>query len=82
MNKNSSFLPWYGNNNLRNAVNLCLDAIKESGLSAAEAISIPECLKMAIQRSNSLALSQSDFNPVHIEVEIKDGGIDLIIPAQ
>ena len=73
-----SLLPWYTNEQIRNAVNLCLDAIESSGISATDALEIPASLESAIKRSNDFSLSNSKFKPTHIDVEIADGTISLV----
>lgn len=78
MDLSRSLLPWYANEQIRNAVNLCLDAIETSGISATEALSIPEFLRFAIQKSNDFTLEHSKFKPMHVNVEIKDGSISLL----
>jgi hypothetical protein len=69
-----SVLPWYGNKEMLTAVNQCVDAIEQAGLSAEQAIDVPNCLAEAIQRSNQVALSNAKFKAMHFRVEIKDGG--------
>lgn len=74
-----SLLPWYGDNKMVAAVNRCMDAIERTGLSAGQAENVPKCLAEAIQKSNQLALSNTQFRAAHFRVEIKDGGYEVTV---
>lgn len=69
---------WYVNEDLRNAVNLCMKALEESGVSADEAEMIPDCLAVAIRCSNRISMKQSKFKSTQIGVEFSNGGYDVV----
>ena len=52
---------WYKQDDLCKAVNLCLKAIEESGISAERAALIPDCLAQAIDCGNDMILSGTRF---------------------
>lgn len=60
---------WYKEERIANAVDLCMKAIADAGISGDEAVIIPKCLEMAIERSNSYALDGAAFQPKLINWE-------------
>lgn len=68
---------WYANEKMVDAVNLCMDAIKKSGISAKEAQQLPQYLDKAIRCSNEIFLQNSGFTPASITVEARNGGYDV-----
>lgn len=60
---------WYKEERLAKAVDLCMKAIADAGISGDEAVIIPKCLEMAIERSNSYALDGAVFQPKLINWE-------------
>lgn len=69
MDKTYSLSLWYTQDDLVNAVNLCMEALERSGISAERAKLIPECLKRAIECSNDIAMGKTAFSSTPISVE-------------
>lgn len=69
MNKAYSTSPWYAQEDLIKAVNMCIDALEQSGISAERAKLIPECLTKAIECSNHIAMENTAFVAAPISVE-------------
>lgn len=66
---------WYKQDDLCEAVNLCLKAIEESGISAERAALIPDCLAQAIDCGNDMILSGTRFRSYQISAQSTgDGG--------
>lgn len=69
---------WYKQDDLCEAVNLCLKAIEESGISAERAVLIPDCLAQAIDCGNDMILSSTNFKSYHISTQpTGDGGFKV-----
>lgn len=79
MDSTYSVLPWYGDKEILAAVNRCMDAIEQAGLSAGQAKAVPDCLAEAIHRSNQVALSNAKFKAAHFRVAIKDEAYEVTL---
>lgn len=82
MNVMGSLRDWYLQKDLRDAVNLCMKALEESGISAERADLVPQCLSVAIQCSNAAALANSKFKAEPITVNKDDVFPDVTSPFQ
>lgn len=82
MNVMESLRDWYLQKDLRDAVNLCMKALEESGISAERADLVPQCLSVAIQCSNAVALASSKFKAETITVNEDDMFPDVTSPFQ
>lgn len=60
---------WYSNEKLVSAVNLCMQAIEKSGISAEEAALVPKFLERSIECSNDALLASSTFKCTPIVTE-------------
>ena len=68
---------WFTNKKLLDTVNLCMDTIREAGLTASEAESVPACLAQVIEASNQISMQNSVFAPTKLEVKSVNGGFDI-----
>lgn len=82
MNVMASLRDWYLQRDLRDAVNLCMKALEESGISAERADLVPQCLSVAIQCSNAASLASSRFKAETITVNEEDMFSDVTSPLQ
>lgn len=71
---------WYFDEKMVKAVNSCMEAIEASGLSAENAVLVPEFLKSAIDCSNDEALRSSKFKKVPVVVDRTGFQPELIAP--
>lgn len=69
MDRAYSLSQWYTQDDLVKAVNLCMEALNRSGISAERAKLIPDCLRKAIECSNDIAMGKVAFISAPISVE-------------
>lgn len=69
---------WYAQPDIVSAVNLCMEALEKSGISADRATLVPDCLASAILCSNQIVLQDAAFKGAEIEVKEVNGGYDVI----
>lgn len=81
MNRCFSLTPWYAQEDLVKAVNMCIDALNKSGIKADRAELVPDCLLKAIQCSNRTALGSLAFYGLSVLAEGKDGHVK-VTPAE
>lgn len=77
MNNQCSLEPWYAQEDLLKAVNLCIDALNKSHIKASRAELVPGCLAKAIQCSNEIALANSQFYGFNVSVKKENCGLEV-----
>lgn len=81
MNAHWDTQAWYRQEDIRHAVNLCMKAIEESGISAERAALIPECLAQAIDCGNDMILSGTTFKSYDISAQPDGRGGVKVFPT-
>lgn len=77
MDRAYSLKSWYTQDDLVNAVNLCMEALARAGISAERATLVPECLKKAIECSNDITMGNTPFVAAPISVEQDGAGFNV-----
>ena len=77
----NEYINWYTDPDLLNAVNLCLNALSKSGISAERAAYVPGCLAKAIRCSNLMVLRESAFKQTPISVTKDERGWSDVTPG-
>lgn len=72
MNEYINTLQWYLHEDLLCAVNACLKALEDTGISAEHAVLVPQCLERAIKCSNDIMLGEMAFKGTPVSVSERD----------
>lgn len=72
---------WEKQEDIVRAVNLCLKAIQESGISADRAAYVPGCLTDAVRCGNDMMLKTETFRAYEIECKSNGKGERIVSPA-